>query len=471
MGRSLLFGVLHRSNSLPSNYAAFASLAIAHPRNFTSNGASQDPSTFPTSISGALDQFHDGRKNLTPQLPPDETIIRNTDKVCKLLSKESNNPNNLERLLDEASIQELSPTLALEVLKRLSNAGVLALSFFRWAEKQKERYARAKRVKEAIDAFEKMGKYGFKMESSDFNRLLDTLCKSRQIKSYTILLEGWCQEKNLLRLNEVYMEMKDEGLDPDVVTYSILLNAYCKVGKYSEAINLFHDMESKNCNPNPHIFCTLINGLGSVKRLKEAIEFFERSKACGFAPEAPTYNAVIGAYCWSLKIDDAFRTVDEMRRSGVGPNSRTYDIILHHLVKNRRTEAAYSVFQRMRSEAGCEPTLSTYEIVVRMFCNEDKLDMAVEVWNQMKGRGILPGMHMFSKLITTFCQNGKVDDACKYFQEMLDVGIRPPAALFSNLKETLVENGHKVTASNLAEKMRKLRKTPLDASLLTPTTD
>lgn len=465
-------------------------------------------------------------KNANPDAETQNATDKTTyevERICKIVSE---NTPNIDSSLDNASL-EVSPTLVFEVLKKLSNAGVLALSFFRWAEKQNgfkhttdtynalieslgkikqfrmiwdmisemkrkglltkdtfalisRRYARARMVNEAIDAFEKMEKFGLKLELSDFNRLIDTLSKSRQvekaqevfdkmkktrfqpdIKSYSILLEGWGQEENLLRLNEVYREMNDEGFRPDVVTYGIMINAYCKAKKYDDAIVLFREMEVKNCKPSPHIFCTLINGLGSEKRLSEALEYFELSKKRGFAPEAPTFNAVVGAYCWSMKMNDAYRMVDEMRKCGVGPNSRTYDIMLHHLIKARRTKEAYSVFQKMSDDRGCDPTVSTYEIVVRMFCNENRVDMAILIWDQMKAKGVLPGMHMFSTLISSLCDEVRLDDACKYFQEMLDVGIRPPAQMFSKLKRALLDEGREQTALILAQKLDKLRKTPL----------
>ncbi|OMO60537.1 hypothetical protein CCACVL1_24049 [Corchorus capsularis] len=413
--------------------------------------------------SKKLPSEHYGKNPAEPKL--EEEAAR----VCQLLSSRSD--PHVDKLLENANI-EVSPSLVAEVLKRLSNAGVIAMSFFTWAEKQKgfkystesynaliealgkikqfrliwnlvndmknrkllskdtfalisRRYARARKVEEAIRAFERMEEFGFKLETPDFNRLIDTL--------------RWGKEQNLLRLDEIYREMTDEGFQPDVVTYGILIHAYCKAKKYDRAIELFHEMEAKNCKPSPHVFCTLINGLGSEKRLSQALEFFERSKNCGFAPEAPTYNALVGAYCCSMRIDDAFRVIDEMRKSSVGPNSRTYDIILHHLIKARRTNEAYLVFQKMTSEPGCEPT----------------------VWAQMKAKGVLPGMHMFSDLINSLCHANELDDACKYFQEMLDAGIRPPAKMFSNLKEALLDMGKKDIVLNLSRKIDNMRKTPL----------
>ncbi|KAL0446797.1 UNVERIFIED_CONTAM: Pentatricopeptide repeat-containing protein, mitochondrial [Sesamum latifolium] len=460
---------------------------------------------------------------------PDAKTKQEAEIICKLVSTIGNS-GTLESALSSVNLSEyLSPRLVLEVLKKLNNAGVMALSFFRWAEMRtnfqhtpecynvlieslgkikqfkmvwllvdemkskgllckdtfalvSRRFARAKRVKEAIDAFERMEKkYGLKPELQDYNRLLDTLSKSRHvenaqqvfdkwknrrftpdIKSYTILLEGWGQECNFLRLNEVYREMEEDGFQPDVVTYGILINAYCKGKRYDEAVGLYSEMERKNIKATPHIYCMLINGLGSEKRLNEAVKFFELCKGSSDCViEAPTYNALVGAYCWSTRMHDAYRVIDEMRRCGVGPNARTYDIILHHLIKLQKTKEAYCVFQKMSDEPWCEPTVSTYEIMVRIFCNEGRTDMALRVWDQMKARGVLPGMHMFSALINGLCNDSKLDEACKYIQEMLDMGMRPPDCMFKHLKQFLLNEGKEDIIIILSHKIEELRNTPL----------
>lgn len=451
-----------------------------------------------------------------------------TEIICELVTMVGN-ARDLGSALNSANLSDcLSPSLVSDVLKKLNNSGIMALSFFRWAEERKgfqhtpecynalieslgkikqfrmvwllvdemrskgllckdtfalvsRRLARARRVKEAIEAFERMEKkYGLKPELQDYNRLLDTLSKSRHveraqevfdkwknrrftpdIKSYTILLEGWGQECNFLRVNEVYREMMGDGFKPDVVSYGILINAYCKSKRYDEAVELYHEMERSNIKATPHIYCTLINGLGSENRLDEAIKFFNLCKDSDCVIEAPTYNALVGAYCWSSRMHDAYGVVEEMRKCGVGPNTRTYDIILHHLIKHQKIKEAYIVFQKMNDELGCEPTVSTYEIILRMFCSEGRMDMALRVWDQMKARGVLPGMHMFSALINGLCNDNKPDYACKYLQEMLEMGMRPPDRMFKHLKQFLLKAGREDIVIVLAHKIEKLRNTPL----------
>lgn len=452
-------------------------------------------------------------------------ISEDADKICIVLSSQP--ISNIRTSLDDAGIR-ISPDIVAEVLKKLSNAGMVALSFFRWAENQESftytaeifhhlidalgkikqfrliwslvesmnqrgilrkdtfglisrRYARARKIREAVQAFEKMEMFGLKPDLADYNSLIDTISKSKNVmraqeilydlkrrrkfspdlKTYTILLEGWGQERDLTRMKEVYDEMTKENFEPDVVTYGILINAFCKSGNCDDALVIFRKMEEKGCKPSPHIYCTLINGLGSQKRLDEALKYFELSKGSGHPVEIPTYNAVVGSYCWTLRFEDAFKVVEKMKNLGIGPNARTFDIILHHLIKVGRTEEAYKVFQNMVSYGDCEPQINTYTMMVSMLCAKERVDIALRVWKEMKEKGVVPCMHMFSALINGLCYENRMDEACKYFQEMLDKGIRPSGQLFSKLKETLLEGGKKDLAYLLSMKLDKLRKTPL----------
>ncbi|KAD7116627.1 hypothetical protein E3N88_03895 [Mikania micrantha] len=418
----VLHSSIHTSSSSPS-------ISVSVCSDKTINSSQSSIHTKPTSHnSHSLLHLHPRyfcNKIIENPVEFDIQLTAEAEKLCKIISN-LRDRSKLESLLDSTQV-EISPALVTEVLKKLSNAGVFALSFFRWAEKQSgfkhnsdsynaliealgkikqfkmiwtlvnemkfkgvldkttfalisRRYARAKKVKEAMETFERMETFGFKIELCDINRFLDTLCKSRQvesahqvfdkmtkrkfmpnIKSYTILLEGWGQEMNLLKLDEVYREMKGNGFEPDVVAYGIIINAYCKAKKYDQAIKKFDEMKLNNIEPTPHIYCTLINGA------------------------------------------------------------------------------------------------STYEIMVRMFCNEGKMDMAMSIWEEMKDEGILPGMHMFATLINGLCREKKLQDACKYFEEMLDMGIRPPTHMFNKVKQAFVHEGKEDVLMMLTRRLEKLK--------------
>ncbi|KAK1281272.1 Pentatricopeptide repeat-containing protein [Acorus gramineus] len=462
---------------------------------------------------------------LTHNSAVDDGVSGDAETICRILSKHPSD-SNIEACLAKHA-REVSPELVNEVLRRLTNAGTLALSFFNWAESQNgfrystesfhsliealgkikqfkliwelvekmkshhlltretfglimRRYARARKIKEAVLTLDKMEYFGLKPELSDFNRLLDTLGKAKNImqaqevfnennkkrrfspdlKSYSILIEGWGNEGNFGGMKKVFKEMTDEGFRPDVVTYGIFITAYCKVRMFGEAIKVLNEMKSSDCKPSPHMYCALINGLGSEKRLDEALEYFEQSKAQGFMPDIPTLNAIVGSYCWSSRFVDAYKMVEEMKRLKVGPNARTYEIILHHLIRENQTEEAYRLFQGM-SGGDVEPEINVYAKMVKMFCDEGRVDMAMEVWEQMKAKGVIPCLNMFSSLIDGLCAECRIDEACTYFQEMLNKGIRPPGKLYGNLKQALLDQGRNDLVLELGLKLDRLRKTQL----------
>ena len=69
-----------------------------------------------------------------------------------------------------------------------------------------QKYVRARKVKEAADAFEKIEKFGMKLEVSDYNRLMDTLSKSRNVE----------------KAQEMFDTVKKRRFVPDIKSYTIL---------------------------------------------------------------------------------------------------------------------------------------------------------------------------------------------------------------------------------------------------------
>uniref|UniRef100_A0A6N2MU12 Pentacotripeptide-repeat region of PRORP domain-containing protein n=1 Tax=Salix viminalis TaxID=40686 RepID=A0A6N2MU12_SALVM len=143
--------------------------------------------------------------------------------------------------------------------------------------------------------------------------------------------------------------MKDEGFEPDFVTYGTLINAHCKVKRCNDAIELCHEMEARNWKPSSHRNCILINYLEAVKRLSEAAG-------------DTTYIALVRAYCWSERMRGVQTTIDEMRKVGL--------VQMREPMIYTSPSDSEGVLQRGLG-ARCESTASTYEIIVRVFCNGD----------------------------------------------------------------------------------------------------
>lgn len=448
-------------------------------------------------------------------------VIDPTKRLCKIMM--SCRSVGLEHALDETGIR-ISSELAEEVIKQFENAGMLAYRFFEWTCKQRgfshsvrayhtmlgslakirqyqlmwdlvasmrregilnietfcvimRKYARAKKFDEAIYTFNVMDKFGVVPNLAAFNSLLGAFCKSKNVrkaqeifdnmngrfapdaKTYSILLEGWGRAPNLPKMREVYQDMIDKGCKPDIITYGIMVDALCKAGRVEEAVNVVRDMRINGCPPTSFIYSVLVHTHGVERRIVDAVDTFLKMEKDGIKPDVPVYNALISAFCRVNRIENAFRVLGDMEDKGIPPNSRTCNIILSSLISLGKNDEAYRVFRQMIKH--CEPDSDTYTMMIKMFCENDRLEMALKVWKYMGLKQFVPSMHTFSVLINGLCEKGEVHRACVMLEEMIEKGIRPPGSTFGKLRQLLLKVGREDILKFLLEKMKILVQEPL----------
>jgi pentatricopeptide repeat protein len=151
--------------------------------------------------------------------------------------------------------------------------------------------------------------------------------------------------------------------------------------------------------------------------------------------------------------------MDDMEGHGISPNSRTWNIILNTLISLGKDDEAYWVFRSMIKR--CKPDSDTYTMMIKMFCENDKIEMALKVWKYMRLKQFLPSMHTFSVLINGLCDKGEVSQACVLLEDMIEKGIRPPGSTFGKLRQLLLKEGRKDVLDFLVEKMKILIQEPL----------
>ncbi|KAL5725368.1 hypothetical protein ACHQM5_008520 [Ranunculus cassubicifolius] len=429
----------------------------------------------------------------------------------------------LEPTLNESGIR-ISQELVEEILKKFENAGMQSYRFFDWAGKQRNythsvksyhtiigslakirqykimwdlvntmrsqgvlnvetfcvimrKYARAHKVEEAIYTFNVMDKYGIEPNLIAFNSLLSAFCKSKNVrkaqeifdsmkdrfdpdsKTYSILLEGWGRDPNIPKAMDIFREMVDSGCHPDIVTYGILVSVLCNAGRVGEALQVVREMDGRGCRPTSFIYSVLIHTYGIDNQIEDAIDAFLEMEKNGIVPDVVVYNALIGAFCKVNRLKNVYRVLDEMDGKGISPNSRTCNIIINCLIGRGETDEAFTVFRRMIKL--CEPDVDTYTIMIKMFCETDRLDLALKIWKYMSLKRFVPSMHTFSVLINGLCAKEEVAKACDLLEEMLEKGIQPSGSTFGRLRQLLIKEKREDVLEFLKEKMNLLVKEPL----------
>ncbi|KAH7574754.1 hypothetical protein JRO89_XS02G0000500 [Xanthoceras sorbifolium] len=130
---------------------------------------------------------------------------------------------------------------------------------------------------------------------------------------------------------------------------------------------------------------------------------------------------------------DADEIFKKMKETGLIPNAVA---MLDGLCKDGLVHEAMKLFGQMR-ERGTIPEVVIYTAVVDGFCKAHKLDDAVRIFRKMQTNGISPNAFTYTVLIQGLDKSNKLEDAIDYSIEMLEAGHSPNVTTFVGLVDGL----------------------------------
>ncbi|KAK3160358.1 hypothetical protein QOZ80_1BG0058460 [Eleusine coracana subsp. coracana] len=301
------------------------------------------------------------------------------------------------------------------------------------------RYAGAHKVQEAIDMFYRRKDYEFELDLVGFQILLMSLCRYKHveeaealflqkkdefphvIKSWNIILNGWCVKGSLRDATRIWNEIIASKLRPDLITYGTYINVLTKNGRTGAAVKLFNSMREKGTNPDVAICNCIIDHLCFKKKIPEALEIFGEMNDQHCQADVATYNTLIKHLCKIRRMEKVYELLDEMEAKGSTPNNRTYSYILKMAEKPKDV---ITLMQRME-ESGCKPDSDTYNLLLNLFVNWENEKGVQQVWEEMEGSGSGPDQRSFTIMVHGLHSQGKLDEALQYYNTMQSRGMIP----------------------------------------------
>ncbi|XLU64278.1 hypothetical protein S245_023487 [Arachis hypogaea] len=258
------------------------------------------------------------------------------------------------------------------------------------------KFASTRMVQKAIEVLDEMPNYRYEPDEYIFRCLLDVLCKNGcikeaaslfedmryrfppTIKNFTFLLYGWCREGKLVEAKHVLVQMKDAGIEPDIVVYNNLLNGYALAAKMEDAYDLLKDMRRIGCGPNTTSYTILIQSLCKHEKLEDGMRLFVAMQRNGCDVDAITYTTLISRFCKWEKVERGYELLDRMIQQGIVPNQLTY----HHLMlaheKKKKLEECLELVNEMH-KIGSTPDLNIYNTVIRLACKLGEIKEGVRL--------------------------------------------------------------------------------------------
>lgn len=354
------------------------------------------------------------------------------------------------------------------VLEEMGEKGLLTLETFQIAIKA---FAASQERRKAIGMFELMKKYKFEVGVDTINCLLDSLGRAKlgkeaqllfeklegrftpNLRTYTVLLNGWCRVKNLMDAGRMWNEMIDKGLKPDIVAYNTMFEGLLKGKKVSDAIKFFEAMKAKGPTPNVRSYTILIRDLCKQKKMKEAVEFFEEMLDSGCEPDAAVYTCLITGFGNQKKMDKVYGLLKEMKEKGCPPDGQMYNALIKLMTNRQMPDDAVRIYKKM-IQSGIQPTVHTYNMMMKSFFKMQNYDMGCTVWEEMDRKGCCPDDNSYIVLIGGLIRQGRSVEACKYLEEMIEKGMKAPQLDYNKFAADFSRAGKPRILEELAQKMK-----------------
>ena len=157
------------------------------------------------------------------------------------------------------------------------------------------------------------------------------------VHSYTNMINAFIRCSKLNLALELYRQMKQHKLKPNVVTYTILIKGAFNSYDIGMAKRLFGEMAASNVKANVRMHNAYFRGCIQTGAIDEAVVHFRKMECM---PDVTTYESVVSLLCKGLKMDEALGVV-----SAIDPISKENPAIYFALARAYALKNSWSSFE------------------------------------------------------------------------------------------------------------------------------
>lgn len=244
------------------------------------------------------------------------------------------------------------------------------------------------------------------------------------------------------QVQAAFEHLANEGHRPSLVTYTTLLSAVTSQRTFESIPSLLADIDAAGLRPDPIFFNALINAFVEAGRMGEATSTFWKMSRHhpGCRPTISTFNTLIKGFGIAGRPEESQRIFDMMAggagdgvvASTVRPNLTTYNILVKAWCDHRRLEEAWGVVGRMRAR-GVEPDVVTYNTVASAYAKNDETWRAEELVVEMMRARLRTSERTWGIIVGGYCREGRLEEALRCVRQMKEAGVLPNVIVFNTL--------------------------------------
>lgn len=278
--------------------------------------------------------------------------------------------------------------------------------------------------------------------------------------TYGALMESYLKCGLIEKVEEVYQEFVNKGkFSCNVIIYTTLIRALSKKRDFDSAMAIYHKMLRENCKLNLIAYNSLLDCCVKCGKYAEMLRIFEEmlkeyekpNKGVNSAePDLITYSTSIKGMCKVGEMGKAMELYQIMKQKGLKLDEILFNSLLDGFAKTEicNTNESEGLIADM-AKYKIPFSNYTYSILIKLYAKKKQVDKAINLLNEMKQKGIQPGVIVFTCLLQACIKGKLVEKAIEIFNEMKETHVTPDAVTYNTIVNGCVFSGKLLAACNI----------------------
>jgi len=220
----------------------------------------------------------------------------------------------------------------------------------------------------AIDAFIQTGDFNLAWDL--YNEMKESSTVKPDLYTYATLIKGLksINEPNSLgraiELLEIVKSQNCENLKADEVLYNSVLDICIKFQNIDMAEKLFVDMKNQGISPSIVTFSIMIKGYGLIFKLDKAIESYNEMRSMKIKSNDIIYGCLLNCAVRCSRLDIMTDIYESLLDDGIKPNQIIYTTLIKGFNKMKKFEKAFEVFDEIPEEEKLKCNIVIYNAIL-----------------------------------------------------------------------------------------------------------
>ncbi|KAJ7540196.1 hypothetical protein O6H91_10G005000 [Diphasiastrum complanatum] len=195
---------------------------------------------------------------------------------------------------------------------------------------------------------------------TEYARELFDNMSERDVVSWTAMIAGYAQNGLGKEALALYVQMKQESVQPDNVTFVLLIKACASLAALEQGKQLHTEIIKRGFQSDVVVGNTLVDMYAKCGCTEDARELFDNMSE----RDVVSWTAMIAGYAQNGLAQEALALFEQMQREGTKPNEVTYTSVLSACAHSGLVDQGRYVFDSMCKNHGVTPTREHYACMV-----------------------------------------------------------------------------------------------------------